>query len=209
MALSLQHLNGGQFCAIDIETSGNIPGWHEILQIAILPLDSHLEVRKDVIPFTIYMIPESPERAQPEALKVNKLKLEHMQKQGIDQFDAIDLFERWKEKLKLSWNKYGSAQSKIVPLGHNYHFDQAFIRHWMGEETYNHHFSWEYRDTKRTAMYLNDRAAFHGETVPFSKTQLTYLARCLKVEHSHGHDALQDCVMTAKVYKKMCHMGLF
>ena len=68
----MEHWNGNQICAMDTETTGLDPFWHEIVQIAILPLDSNMEPRQDVLPFYINMIPQCPERVDREAVKVNK-----------------------------------------------------------------------------------------------------------------------------------------
>ena len=76
MANSMQHWNGNQVCAIDTETTGLDPLYDEILQLAIIPLDSNFEVRKDVMPLEIFMKPEYPERIKPEAMQVNRLDLE-------------------------------------------------------------------------------------------------------------------------------------
>lgn len=207
MGNSMFHWYGNQLCAIDTETTGLEAGWHEIIQICILPLDSHCKPRRDVMPFYIDLKPESPERVDPQALKVNGLKLSEIALRGYDREAAKQLLMDWLEKLDLAHNKYGERK-KIIPLGQNYSFDKGFITAWLGIETYNDLFHWEIRDTKRIANYLNDHAAFHGEQPPFSKTSLNWLANKLHVEVDQAHDALSDCVTTAEVYRKLCMRGL-
>lgn len=201
------HWNGNQMCAIDTETSGLDPYWDEILQLAILPLDSNIEPRQDVEPFCIYIKPEHPERVSEEAMKVNKLKLDDIIYRGFDKETARDLLEEWIKKLGLPCTKYGRPK-KIIPLGQNYMgFDKGFIQQWLGVDQYNDWFDYHAPDTMVTANYLNDRAAFRAEKVPFSKISLKYLASTLKIPHEHAHDALQDCLVTAQVYKKLLTMG--
>ena len=201
------HHNGNQICAIDCETGGLDPYWDEILQLAILPLDSNIEPRQDVVPLCIFIQPQHPERISSEALKVNKLSLEHIMSRGFDVETARDLLEEWIKKLGLPVTKYGRPK-KIIPLGQNYMgFDKGFIQRWLGVEQYNDWFDYHSVDTMVTANYLNDRAAFHAEKPPFSKINLNYLASTLDIPHERAHDALQDALTCSKVYKKMLMMG--
>ncbi len=207
MAKSMQHWNGNQVCVMDVETTGLDPNWHEMIQICILPLDSDLKPRQDVAPFYINLKPDNPERADPKALKINGLKLAEIAVSGYDREKARDLLEAWVAQLKLPATKWGTSK-KIIPLGQNYPFDRSFIQAWLGNEEYNQYFDYHNRDTMCAALYLNDRAAMHGESVPFPKVNLKYLASQLKIQHDRGHDSLQDCVVTAKVYRAMVMQGL-
>jgi len=208
MKNSMEHWNGSQMCVIDTETTGLDPYWHEILQICILPLDQNIKPRKDVLPFYIELRPEHPERIDPEAMKVNRLNAAKISQRGFDQEKAKDMLREWYDKLELPFTKSGNYQKRIIPLGQNFAFDKAFILHWLGVEMYNEFFEYHYADTMNTAHYLNDRAAMHGEKVPFSKINLKYLASTLKIPHEFGHDALQDCLVTAEVYRTLLLRGL-
>ena len=207
MGNSMQHWNGNLLCAIDTETTGLDPYWHEILQICILPLDSNIEPRKDIMPFYINLIPENPERAEKEALRKNRLNLVELMKTGFDKIKAIDMLEDWISKLGLSMTKYGNSKN-IIPLGQNYAFDRAFMMGWLGVDLYNQYFHYHYRDTMIMANCLNDKAAMHAEKVPFSKTGLQYLCSTLKIKTENAHDSLSDCIATAKVYKQLVSGGL-
>lgn len=209
-ALSMQHCNGHQFCVMDLETGGRDPNWNEILQIAIVPLDADLNVRKDVIPFYIEMKPENPERVEKEALNVNKLELHKIMMRGHDPEKAKDMLRDWVSKLGLPTTRYGEPK-RIIPVGANLYFDIPFFKQWLGIEMYDEFFYFHPRDVMVNALFLNDRAAFHGEPVPFSKVGLQWLARKLGVVVKEGraHDALADCVQTAAVYRQMVLQGLF
>jgi DNA polymerase III epsilon subunit-like protein len=84
----------------------------------------------------------------------------------------------------------------------------AFIKAWMGDAQYRDLFHYHYRDTMHAAAYLNDRAAMHGEKVPFSKIKLVYLASQLNVECDRAHNSLEDARITGEVYRKLCMQGL-
>jgi DNA polymerase III epsilon subunit-like protein len=202
----MQHWNGNILCAIDTETSGLDPHFHEILQICVLPLDSNVEPI-DVIPFYVNFVPEYPERAEMEALRRNKLDLPTLALKGIDKIYAIDLFEEWVKKLNLPCTSWGTPK-RLIPLGQNYAFDRPFISAWLGNDLYNQYFHYHYKDTMIAAEYLNDRAAYHAEQVPFSKTNLAWLAKTLNVQSERAHDALSDCLTTAGIYKKLLMRGL-
>jgi len=203
----MQHWNGHLLCAIDIEASGLDPFYHEILQICILPLDSTIEPLKTVLPFYLNFIPEFPERADPEAVKHNKLSLADLTLRGIDKLKAIDYFEEWIKKLNLPCTKYGTPK-QLMPLGQNYSFDKAFIMRWLGTDLYNQYFNYHHHDTMVAAHYLNDRAGYHNEKVPFNKTNLVWLCKILNVPTVRAHDALSDCLSVAGVYKKMLAFGV-
>jgi DNA polymerase III epsilon subunit-like protein len=207
MGKSMQHWNGRQLCAIDTETTGLDPFWHEIVQICILPLDSNILPRKDVAPFYINLIPENPERLEKEAFKKNKLKIDDLVNKGFDRIAAIDMLGDWIAKLGLPVTAYGTPKT-IIPLGHNYGFDRVFMIKWLGNDLYDTYFHYHFRDTMIAANYINDAAATHAEDVPFSKVGLQWLCNKLDVQSEKAHDALSDCLSTANVYRSLLKKGL-
>jgi DNA polymerase III epsilon subunit-like protein len=184
-------------CVIDTETTGLDPMIHEIIQVCVLPLDSNLQPIKDILPFNVLLRPEKPHLANSQAMKIHGISIEQLNKIGIDKFKALDMFDEWWDKLNLPVYK------KIAPLGQNWPFDAAFLKQWMGNESFNQYFHYHFRDTCSTALFLNDYAAFHAEAVPFPKVNLKYLCSQLKIENLRAHSAVSDCVATAEVYRQM------
>jgi DNA polymerase III epsilon subunit-like protein len=197
MAKSMIHLNGNLLCAVDTETTGTVPGKHDLIQVCILPLDSELKPLKDINPFYILLKPKRPENADPDAMRVHKIPMSDLVNQGIDPYEAEILFEEWFNKLGLPHNK------KISPLAQNWPFDRGFILDWLGVPAFEQFFDRYYRDTMVAALFCNDLADFKVEQTPYPKVNLKYLASQLKVEHDRAHDALGDCVVTAEVYRRM------
>lgn len=197
------HWNGNQLCAIDCETTGFDAHFHELIQIAIVPLDSNIQIRKDVQPFNIELIPDHPERADAQATEVHRLKMADLCANGFDREAAKDLLEAWIDKLGLPLNKGGVNRCKIIPLGQNYAFDMGFIKRWLGVDFYQELFHYHYKDTMIAAAYLNDAAAMQAEDVPYSKIGLKWLCNKLNVQLDRHHDALADAVATAEVYRRL------
>jgi DNA polymerase III epsilon subunit-like protein len=199
--MNLIHLNGNIMCAVDVETTGLDVQQHDIVEICVLPLNANLDPIQTKFPFDMLLQPGRPQNIDPRATRTHKHKLVELMTSGIEQFKAADLFDEWFEKLDLPFGK------KIVPLAHNWPFDHGFIQAWLGIEHFNHYFSPLYRDTMAAAQYFNDRATFHANEIPFNKVTLSYLASQLYVPHEHSHNALNDCLTTAAVYKKLMFHG--
>lgn len=195
----MKHLNGNLICVVDTETTGLEAGKHDLIQICILPLDNDLKPNKMFLPFYMNMLPKRPHEISSEALKINKLKLCEIIEKGLDPWKCVDLFGEWFDKLGLAEGK------RIMPLAQNWPFDKGFVIEWLGPLTYDLYFHHYYRDTFPVSLYLNDRADFFSEPCPFPKHSLSYLCNLLGVqrEPKKAHDALQDCLMTAEVYRRM------
>ena len=208
MKNSMEHWNGSQLCVMDTETTGLDSHWHEIIQLCIIPLDSDIKPRKDVLPFYIEIRPDFPERIDPNAMSVNKLDACKIMQRGFDREKAKDLLRDWIEKLDLPYTKNGAYRKRVILLGQNLVFDIPFMKRWLGIEEYNEFFDYHYKDTMTTASFLNDRAAMHSEPVPFAKINLAWLANKLNIKMERAHDALSDCVATAAVYRELTRQGV-
>ena len=193
---SLIHLNGNQLCAIDVETTGLVPFYNEIVEVCFLPLDSNYQVRQDIPPFDMKLKVEFEERIDWEAFRVTKIDFFKHQQVALDKYTAASLFEQWIEKFKLQFNK------RISPLAHNWAFDQMFIRDWLGNGLYEDVIDGRFRDTLAVSLYLNDVADTAAEQLPFAKNNLPWLAKQLDIQHHRAHSALGDCIVTAEIYHR-------
>lgn len=195
------HLNGHMICAIDTETTGLQAGYHEIVELAIIPVGNTLYPRTDVPPFDCLIRPQHPERVDPKALgKSNKTfvaALDH----GLPPETVVELLESWiRTRLRLPEGK------RIIPLGHNAQFDVGFLQDLLGFENFNFHFDSRTRCTLATANFLNDRADASGEQIPFAGSLgLDNVARRLgiEVDRSMRHEARYDALLALEVYRKL------
>lgn len=198
------NLNGNLLCVIDTETTGGEPYHHEIYQICILPLGPDLQVHPELFWCDLLIKPQHPEVANPEAIGVNRKLYNKALRQGIDPYTAVTIFDEWYDRLGLPEKK------RISPLAQNWAYDKPMVEAWMGPENFGQRIDGRFRDTMGTALYLNDKAEFHGEQIPFPKVGLKYLSSQLEVEWDPyaAHDALYDCRKTAEVYRQMVLKGL-
>jgi len=202
MANSMQHWNGSMMCAVDVETTGLDDRFHEICQVAILPLNSDLKPIQEILPLNLHIIPSGPEVIDPEALSVTKMKMSEIMSYGVQMDRAVDMFVDWVERLPLPLTK-GGYRGRIIPLCHNESFDIGFIKGLLGQSLYDTYFHPRHRDTQSLSCSINDMYAMCGIKVRYSKNDLAWLARQHNVDTAGAHDALVDCKITAAVYKAM------
>lgn len=193
------HLNGHLLCAVDLETTGTKPGYHEIVQIAIVPLNSDIEPM-DVRPFYINLQPLFPQRSESQAMSANGLSLDNLCKHGVHPDRVIDLLIDYVEGLDLPY------QRKITPLAHNWPFEHSFLTAWLGTSLRDAMFHYHARDAMTYALSLNDRAFRRAEAAPFSSVGLSSLCNHFGIKNENPHDALNDCLAEAEVYKNLLTM---
>jgi len=197
------HLNGNLIAAMDFETTGTVAGYHEIIQIAIVPLTADLKPSTLVRPFYHNIAPVYPERQDKEAAKIHGLDLNWLQESAPSHERVSDLLVDWWEKLDLPVGR------KVVPLAHNYEFEAGFSKAWIGYDMFNDLFYWGARDGMRLAMSMNDRAAFAGEPLPFREVGLNPLCEKFGIINENPHDALSDSFAEAEVYKSLLLYEMF
>jgi DNA polymerase III epsilon subunit-like protein len=172
---------------IDTETTGLVAGVHEIVQIAVIPLSEQLEPMGR---FVSYIKPMRPQSADPKAFEVNHLTLEGLATQPTPS-QVRGALKDWKD------NCYGDV--KFIPLGHNYAgFDKGFIQLFLGTELYNNMLSYHCEDTMILA-----RAMKRAGVLSVENCSLDGLTAFFGIERRVCHDAFEDAMATAKLYKEL------
>ncbi len=194
---SLLNLNGDMLAAVDVETTGIVFGWHEIVQIAVLPLDSEIQPSRVHKPFYFHLVPQEPDRVVGQAMKVNGLDLDWLVSHGVDPCRAADLFEEWFAGLNLPFGK------RLCPLAHNWGFERGHMSAWLGLEMFDSIWHPHARDTQRVASFLNDAAAYHGKKIPFGSVSQKTLCKKFGIENANEHDALADAIACAALYRAL------
>jgi DNA polymerase III epsilon subunit-like protein len=200
---SFSHLNGSLLCAVDVETTGCMPGYHEIIQIAIVPLDSNIEPIDSLRPFYMTISPQYPDRLDKEAFSKHKLDISVLAQQSLDSTRVADLFDEWFQRLNLPYKK------SLVPLAHNWVFEAGFLKAWLGLTGFNSYWHPHPRDTMQMAIAANDRAYMRGDKLPYERVALKSLCHYFNIKLEHAHDALHDALATAKVFQNLLRVPLF
>lgn len=191
--MSLLNMNGNILCAVDAETTGTLAGYHEIIQIACVPLNQHFEPHPDMKFFYLNMMPDFPERMEKEAVRKHGLSIESLEG-APSQEQGIALFEEWHRNLELPFGK------KLVPLAHNWGFERGLLISWLGMAAFNDLWHYHPRDTMAMAASINDLYVWHGRVHPFHRIGLGPLCNRFDIKLDNAHDALADCLATAKLY---------
>lgn len=199
----LVHVNGNLLASIDFETTGARAGYHEIIQLAVVPLNADMRPCCDLRPFYHNIAPEHPERAEHDATRVHGLDLADLMMNAPSSQKVADLLVDWFENLDLPQAK------RLVPVAHNWAFESSFGKAWLGDDLFNHIFHWHARDGMLLALSLNDRAAFAGESAPFSMVGLKSLCKKFGIVNENPHDALSDALAEAEVYRALVLHELF
>lgn len=192
----LTNLNGNMLAALDVETTGLVPGFHEIVQIAIVPMGADLKPLP-IRPFYHVLKPQHKERAEKESMSISGLSLEELEASAPEAFTVADWLEEWVRDLELPF------QRSLVPLAHNWAFEKGFLTDWLGFSSVGKFFFSHPRDTMTTALYINDCAAIRGEPVPFPTVNLPDLCKFLGIEHTKAHDAYADSLACAEAYRRL------
>lgn len=194
------HLNGNLLAAVDVETTGTIPGYHEVVQVAIVPLGPDLAPLPEVNPFYMPIAPEFPERADGGAKEVHGLNLAELQRTALSRQRVADLLDDWFLELDLPIDR------RLIPLAHNWAFESAFLSAWLGPAHKERLFRYLARDTMTLALAINDKVAFRGGYVPFNRVSLRHLCKQFGIHNLKPHDALHDCLAEAEVYRHLMSM---
>lgn len=175
--------------AIDIETTGLDPLYHDIIELAIQPLDDEFEPSEDIPPFVARIKARRPQNASTKAMEVNRLDLN----EGEEYHEFLARLLAWLEEYRIE---------KIDALGQNVDFDRSFISAQLPElgRLLGHRYL---RDSQRLACAYNDLVRLKTGKPAFENLGLSDLRKALGIEGSQEHRALDDALDAAKVYKAL------
>lgn len=178
--------------AIDLETTGLEPLYHDIIELAIQPLDDEFEPSEDIPPFVARIKARRPQNASPKAMEVNGLDLN----EGEEYHEFLARLLAWLEEYRIE---------KIDALGQNVDFDRSFISAQIPElgRLLEHRYL---RDSQRLACAYNDLVRLKTGKPAFENLGLSDLRKALGIEGSQEHRALDDALDAAKVYRALLEM---
>jgi DNA polymerase III epsilon subunit-like protein len=194
--MTLINMNNNLLCAVDVETTGTVFGHHEIIQVAAVPLNHDFEPHPDYRFFYLNLAPDFPKRASKEATAKHGIKIEGLE-DCVSQVRGAELFEEWFNNLDLPMGK------RLTPLAHNGGFERGFLSHWLGQEAYDAIWQSHPRDSMLLALSINDVYCWHGRVHPFHTVSLISMCNRFGIPLDNAHDALADCLATAKLYAEL------
>jgi len=186
-----------QFASIDVETTGLQAGNHEIVELSIILFNPILEQGKVTKKFeitdsfTTKIRPMRPEVTDPKAMKINGLRLEDLKEKPTPQ-QIRNTFFNWHEEV--------THNALITPLGHNFCFDQGFLKVFFGSY-YPDIFSHKYHDTRSVAQSLR----FLGKIPKTQSCKLEELCKYFEIKHK-AHTAKGDALATIKLYEHLLEL---
>lgn len=198
---------------IDTETGGLVPGFHEVIEITIMPLDEKYYPDTNIAEFHTLVRPEYPERVTIDALIANKRVDRHAPDKDAAFAEAMEKIMQYperKETIKAfgEWYMSNYAGKKLSWLCHNGFFDMSMMEHWFlpthaNGNSFARFFNYQGRDTQRIAMFRMDYAKANGLPTPYPGVSLQKLCEAYGIDHSEAHTSRGDCLSTAAVYRKM------
>jgi DNA polymerase III epsilon subunit-like protein len=167
------------YVSVDVETAGPIPGKYSLLSIGAC--DAYNQERV----FSCQLKPLN-KNAVVKALKVSNLSLEKLQADGLVPEVAMRSFADWLASL-------AGETRKIVFVGLNAPFDWSFV---------NYYFHMFLGENPFGFTALDIKALYMGVTgCEWSATTSNKMSARLKPARHGNHDALQDAIFQAELFR--------
>lgn len=177
----------GDVCFIDVETTGTVFGYHEVIDIGCVRANLHTN---NTALWEQRIRPKNPERITEMACEVNGF--------------SIEKWAKYPESSPQIWRQFFDFSKDCVPVCHNPSFDRAFISleaaaQGVSELGLNYH--WIGTESLAWPLYASGR---------ISKLSLSALCEHfdLAVEPS-PHTALNGAKTCCEVYKALTKLARF
>jgi len=183
-------------CAIDFETGGLDPHFHEPIGVAIIPLKDDFTPDPSCKPFIRDIGVDHLDRLSPMALKVN----------GKTEAEVATFPPR--KTVLAEFFEWSAANGKFAPLAQNWAFDRGFLQAFIDptyikQDILSKYVDYRARDLARVVMFAIDKAKMHGQPPPFKGTSLGKIAETLGIENPAPHTGEGDAITAALCYAKL------
>lgn len=200
------HIENNVLCVIEIKTSGPKPYFHDIVDLAILPVDGRFQPSKVFKPFHVISYPKRPKNIVVGAgNNISRENLVRVLETGMMPDIATTLFHSWFTEMKLAKN------GKLIPVAFNWSATLPFLEDWLGWSCdtqkpvmYDYYFcEGVYRDVIAINGYLQDMAWFNSVNLPFhfNETRKSLIMKIMEVEPSYAEGTYAACIDTANIFK--------
>ena len=197
----LVHLNGCLMAAVDLETTGTRPGYHEIIQIAVVPLDSDFRPLADVRPFYTLVKPEHPEREIEAAKHKHKIPMTELLLHAPESSAGGGL------AVRLVRGPEAAVQEVPDPAGAQLGLRVELLEGVAGRGANGPDLPQPRprRDALRDLAQRQGRLRGRAGPVPTGRPRGHVQAK-LGIINTNPHDALADCLAEAEVYHALLRM---
>lgn len=201
MFWGMQHLNSNVLCGIKLELTGPDPNCHELIEVAIVPLNHMLELHPE---FALFNMRVRPQITNPSddfrGCRLSKSEIAEACLRAYDRYKVADILHEWFLDMKLPRGK------KIIPLVYNFPAERQNLINWLDYDLFSEIFSEDHRDLLAAAHFINDRQCVRSEPAIFAKQNLTYLAKVCNVPPIQRSTAVSDAFLMAQVWKRMLQL---
>jgi DNA polymerase III epsilon subunit-like protein len=169
------------YISVDVETSGPNPSQYSLLSIGACTLTE---------PQHTFYVELQPVNSNfvPEAVEVSGLSLARLAESGLPPRQALDRFETWLQTTL-------PPGTRPIFVGFNAPFDWMFINDYFHRFVEHNPFGHKALDLKAFYMAL--------KKVTWKQTSLRDVSQNYPIPHSLTHNALQDAIDQAEIFKKM------
>jgi DNA polymerase-3 subunit epsilon len=174
---------------IDTETTGLSPNYNKTLTVGMLLVEVEKQHLK-ILDSNHIFIKHKDYNASSQALKINGIDLEEHDKIAIPPKKACN-------EINLFLKRNILQETPLV--GHNLSFDKRFLNALFDQGESLHKFHHESEDTMFIWRSLQNRGKIPGHL----RSNLGTVASFFDIDYEKSHDALADCHITAKVYRKL------
>ncbi|MBK9178448.1 MAG: 3'-5' exonuclease [Acidimicrobiales bacterium] len=173
------------YISVDVETAGPVPRTHALLSVgACLADDTRCTFYAELQPTTW--------EADPDALAVSGLSLDHLAEHGLPPQEAMQRLAAWVEDVV-------PAGSRAVFVAFNAPFDWMFVADYFRRFDVPNPFGHSALDIK--ALYMGVTGA------PWSRTALADVAARFGLDIDLPHHALADAVIQAGLFRRVLAEG--
>ena len=175
------------FLVVDTETGGLSCKKNSILSIAGVVWQPRGEITKL---FDLY-IKEPELNVEEKALKINKIDLNVINKEGFSPFEAV-------KRIKIALNKrFGLSRKPIQLVGHNVAFDLGFIRRLY--RLAQQDMSLDFRDRALDSCSILQFLMISGKVKGFrASADVLFESAGVEIAENDRHTAMGDALATAK-----------
>jgi hypothetical protein len=205
-----RHVGQNLQCVFELTTTGPYPGYHDILELRVLPVDVDFRPSKVFFPMCLKMLPRRTDNIITGNSKHHKgltipLLKEHLDI-AHDPEIAADLFHAWYKSLKLE------MFARIYPLAFNWVKTSAFLNDWLGFHDgvpilHDYIDPVKYRDIVSQVHFLQDVAWFNLTElggVAYENTAVkSHLMNNFETGKTDRSNVYYDCIDTANLFRLM------